>query len=147
MAGRMAVAVPLSIMVLGENVPPAEMMSRPSRAPGCEGAKLIRSEHEELAARVAGHSFWREKSPLVVAVSATAVGPVFVICTPCVEEESSVTVTGFVKVMDAGETLTLGSVELPDALWGESVWPVSRTAWPSSSVRVAESSDGAVDEL
>jgi hypothetical protein len=68
------------------------------------------------------------KSPVIAVVSATAAGPAFVICTPCVEDESSVTVTGSAKAIVVGETLTLGSAVLPDTLCGESVWPVSRTA-------------------
>src|ERR1700751_5743968 len=40
LAGRMAFAVPVSMTVVGEKVPPAEMLSRPSRTPGCDGAKL-----------------------------------------------------------------------------------------------------------
>jgi hypothetical protein len=36
-------------------------------------------------------------------------------------KERSVTVTGLLKVMDAGETLTLGSAVLPETLCGESV--------------------------
>jgi hypothetical protein len=41
--------------VVGENEPPAEMLRRPSRTPGCDGAKLMSSEQEEPEASVAGH--------------------------------------------------------------------------------------------
>ena len=46
-----------------------------------------------------------------------------------------------------GVMLTFGSVVLPETLWADRVCPVSRIAWPPSSVRVAESSGGAVTEL
>ena len=65
-AGRMAFAVPLSMTVVGEKALPAETLSRPSRTPGCEGAKLIRREQEELAARAEGHWLCELKSRVMM---------------------------------------------------------------------------------
>ena len=40
----------MSVTVVGEKVPPAEILSKPMRTPSCEGAKLTSSSQEELAA-------------------------------------------------------------------------------------------------
>lgn len=94
LAGRIEAALPLSATVAGGKAPPAETLSRPCRKPGCEGAKVTRSSQEAPDARAAGHWLSSVKSPVMLALIETGVGPLLVICTPCADAESSVTVTG-----------------------------------------------------
>ena len=130
LAGRRAALVPLSATVLGAKPLPAVTLSRPSRGPGCEGAKPTSTVQEAPPASVAGQPLVSVKSPLTFSVSAKASPPVLLTTTLCVLLETPVTTTGVANVSELAESPRLGFATLPVTPAEGLDSPVSSTLTP-----------------
>ena len=111
--------------------------------PGCEGAKVKRTEQVALPGRSAGQLVVKVKSPVRPRVRGKGWAPELPIVTVWVVVEVLVTTTALGKVIEVGVRVRLGLTDSPVLVGGGRVVPVMRTERPWSSVRVVESAEGA----
>jgi hypothetical protein len=92
--------------------------------PGCEGAKVRRTEQVALAGRRVGQLVVKVKSPVMPRVRGNGCAPELPMVTVWVVVEVLVTTTALGKVMEVGLRVRLGLTDWPVPLGWRRVVPV-----------------------
>src|ERR1700733_5515734 len=111
--------------------------------PGCEGAKVKRTEQVALPGRSAGQLVVKVKSPVRPRVRGKGWAPELPIVTVWGGVGGLGTARGWGKVIGGGVRVRLGLTDARVVVGGGRVVPVMRTERPWSSVRGVESAEGA----